>query len=895
MKRSVLDPSDKRPQHAFNRAQYDRWLPNKRTRLFGDTIAENLGHLQPSSVSLTPDTRPGIDDENTISKELSLNPFNGVDNYSLSGTDNVLIDLNYANVTLETNEICFGVLTGIQIRFRDDIHLDAFLLERDSNIATFELVLLNTHCDLIAPSGHILGVLNMQSYRVFFELQQAAYTWFAGLIDCSSWFTNDGSAIGNSLPRSYSIDVLIFGSRSQAEVVAKKLAANNLYLQDPDYIPGGFVYENPQCINFASIPQVEPCVGAAVIVPDGLTADKSHETLDDEFGVNYEKVVDLFACHNDLIQETAVAQVTSSLYSHQKEGLSFILQRESDSQITSRSLWEQLPEELTGDGAVIYKHVITGARSTDAKQSLGGIIADEMGLGKTLTMLSAITGTLDRAWHYAQTMTNIGTSGNGTIAAKSTLIIVPSALLIDTWIDEISARITPGALTYYKFHGYNRKIGYPQLLQHDIVFTTYGTVVAGFSRNPSPLHLIHWYRIVLDEAHVIRNASTKQFRAVTALKSLIRWGLTGTPIQNSLNDLGSLVKFLKVPILEEASQFKRHITSSIELRKSDAQRDYKLLQILLGSICLRRTKTVLPVTDITEETRLLAFSTDEQIEYLRIKLVCKEALDLAIHGFKVKEAHQTVLETLLRLRLFCNHGNFYEESVGHHNNHFYNPDEVFSLRQQSGEMVCSYCSCDIAFSTGIGEPEIASFTTGQRAVCNDCIPIYEDAASKDKQSPICQSAHILTSAVANDEGLASFQSKFPSKIVALCADITAHKYDGKCIVFSFWKRSLDITGTLLEIKDIPFLRVDGSLPLSKRKVVLDQFKEQADIPVLLMTLGTGAVGLNSMSVANRVHLLEPQWNPSVERQAIGRVVRLDQRKPVTVIRYIMNKTVEMVI
>lgn len=62
--------------------------------------------------------------------------------------------------------------------------------------------------------------------------------------------------------------------------------------------------------------------------------------------------------------------------------------------------------------------------------------------------------------------------------------------------------------------------------------------------------------------------------------------------------------------------------------------------------------------------------------------------------------------------------------------------------------------------------------------------------------------------------------------------------------------------------------------------------------MLLMTLGTGAVGLNNLCVTNRVHILEPQWNPSVEHQAIGRVVRLGQTKPVQVIRYTMRKTVE---
>ena len=74
-----------------------------------------------------------------------------------------------------------------------------------------------------------------------------------------------------------------------------------------------------------------------------------------------------------------------------------------------------------------FQHVITGARSPSAKECIGGIVADEMGLGKSLTMLSAITGSLDRALTYAQAMTNVGPSGHGVIAAKSTLVVVPSA------------------------------------------------------------------------------------------------------------------------------------------------------------------------------------------------------------------------------------------------------------------------------------------------------------------------------------------------------------------------------------------------------------------------------------------------------------------------------------
>jgi SWI/SNF-related matrix-associated actin-dependent regulator of chromatin subfamily A3 len=85
--------------------------------------------------------------------------------------------------------------------------------------------------------------------------------------------------------------------------------------------------------------------------------------------------------------------------------------------------------------------------------------------------------------------------------------------------------------------------------------------------------------------------------------------------------------------------------------------------------------------------------------------------------------------------------------------------------------------------------------------------------------------------------------------------------------------------------------IDGSLPLTERLKVLKDFRSPSGANVLLMTLGTGAVGLN-LAVASRIYLVEPQWNPSIESQAIGRALRLGQTAQVVIIRYIMQDTVE---
>ncbi|KAF2024890.1 hypothetical protein EK21DRAFT_50320, partial [Setomelanomma holmii] len=88
-----------------------------------------------------------------------------------------------------------------------------------------------------------------------------------------------------------------------------------------------------------------------------------------------------------------------------------------------------------------------------------------------------------------------------------------------------------------------------------------------------------------------------------------------------------------------------------------------------------------------------------------------------------------------------------------------------------------------------------------------------------------------------------------------------------------------------------FQRIDGECPTIKRERILQDFAKDAHLRVLIMTTGTGAVGLN-LATANRVFIVEPQWNPSVENQAVARALRLGQKQPVLVTRYVVEQTVE---
>ena len=112
--------------------------------------------------------------------------------------------------------------------------------------------------------------------------------------------------------------------------------------------------------------------------------------------------------------------------------------------------------------------------------------------------------------------------------------------------------------------------------------------------------------------HMIRNASTNQYRAVTALHGLIRLVSDRTSIQNSLEDLGSLITYLRLPMLSEAAQFRRHIIRRTGVTLSNQQPNFENLRLLLGAVCLRRNKTILPISQSDDLFHTIEFSWSQK-------------------------------------------------------------------------------------------------------------------------------------------------------------------------------------------------------------------------------------------------------------------------------------------
>ncbi|XDG09354.1 hypothetical protein ABKA04_008969 [Annulohypoxylon sp. FPYF3050] len=109
----------------------------------------------------------------------------------------------------------------------------------------------------------------------------------------------------------------------------------------------------------------------------------------------------------------------------------------------------------------------------------------------------------------------------------------------------------------------------------------------------------------------------------------------------------------------------------------------------------------------------------------------------------------------------------------------------------------------------------------------------------------------------------------------------------KSVIFSTWTGMLDLIGKALSIKAFKYQRLDGRMNLKQRANALDDFRKDQECTILLASLGSAAVGLN-LTMATRVHLIEPGWNPLLEQQAIDRVHRLGQDKEVIAVRYIVS-------
>jgi SNF2 family DNA or RNA helicase len=269
---------------------------------------------------------------------------------------------------------------------------------------------------------------------------------------------------------------------------------------------------------------------------------------------------------------------------------------------------------------------------------LGAVLADDMGLGKTIQLLSLISYEKD---HNGQRTSE---------SPQPTLLVCPMSL-VGNWQRE-AERFTPD-LSVHVHHGADRLAGEElagALSATDLVVTTYGLA----ARDQEALSRVQWARVVCDEAQNIKNAATRQARAVRALPARSRIALTGTPVENRLTELWSIMEFARPGLLGSAERFRK--TYAVPIERNGEEEATERLKRLTGPFILRRLKTDKTIiSDLPDKLEMKVWCnlTPEQASLYQATVTDMMArIEAADEGI---ERRGLVLATMAKLKQVCNH------------------------------------------------------------------------------------------------------------------------------------------------------------------------------------------------------------------------------------------------
>lgn len=359
----------------------------------------------------------------------------------------------------------------------------------------------------------------------------------------------------------------------------------------------------------------------------------------------------------------------------------------------------------------------------------------------------------------------------------------------------------------------------------------------------------------------MRNRASKTSHAVKILEARHRWCLTGTPIHNRLEDLGSLVEFLRVDPFDDLGVFDSIFIAPINGGRSDA---WERLRLLIKAIALRRTKKALDA-DLSlpprwERIHEVHLDDEENTLYDLVKRYFMRSID---SGGSVMNTFQLIL----RLRQICNHG---KDLLPQNLQAWLHQVSVFGDATLPQLQRCE--ACDISLD-GEDESSYCVFSCFHQ-VCQACLENRDlPNNSSDSICPLCNPSNTLER--AGETGVDSTTTPEPrsmqyrpsSKVKALlknlrvvhqatvisgkpptkryvtsnnaltCTVLTAHS-----VVFSTWTGMLDFIGKALSVNGFIYERLDGSKNLAQRRSALGNFRSSPDCTVLLASLGSAAVG-----------------------------------------------------
>lgn len=583
--------------------------------------------------------------------------------------------------------------------------------------------------------------------------------------------------------------------------------------------------------------------------------------------------------------------------------------------------------------------------------------------------------------------------------AAGTLVVCPTSVLRQ-WAGELKNKVTSKAnLSFLIYHGSNRTKDPNELTKYDVVLTTYSIVsmevpkqsnpdsdgeekgkpdpygapvsssgskkrkassskktknksVAESCLPEKPLAKVAWFRVILDEAQSIKNYRTQVARACWGLRAKRRWCLSGTPIQNAVEDLYSYFRFLRYNPYAVYKQFCTLIKIPISRNPNNG---YKKLQAVLKPVMLRRTKATMldgePIISLPPKTvslKTVDFTSEERGFYNTLEVESREQFKEYAAAGTVKQNYVNILLMLLRLRQACDHPHLvrgYDSCSSWMSS--LEMVKKLPMERQHKLLICLQ-SCSAFCALCNDAPEDPVVTLCGHVFCNQCI--LEQLTGDDSVCPVsncrvrlntsslfsrgtleCSLSKLASDFKSDDtcmemihaEKRPGMDSSYASSKVRAALDILlslpkidptidskcsigieSEKFDGKgiseqtdtkltekAIVFSQWTRMLDLLEVHLKASHVTYRRLDGTMSVAARDKAVNDFNMVPEVTVMIMSLKAASLGLN-MVAACHVLMLDLWWNPTTEDQAVDRAHRIGQKRPVTVSRLTIKDTVE---
>ncbi|KAJ8407422.1 hypothetical protein AAFF_G00279960 [Aldrovandia affinis] len=540
----------------------------------------------------------------------------------------------------------------------------------------------------------------------------------------------------------------------------------------------------------------------------------------------------------------------------------------------------------------------------ETQRPCGGILADDMGLGKTLTMIALFLAQRKKKKKKEGEEQDeeaegwISKSDSPMVVSQGSLVICPASL-IHHWKKEIERHVKASRLSVYLYHGPGRQKNARLLAEHDVVVTTYSLVSKEIptlkedAEKPSkdtqevtcPLLRVSWARVVLDEAHNIKNPKAQTSLAVCKLRARARWAVTGTPIQNNLLDMYSLLKFLRCSPFDEFKLWKAQVDNG-------SKRGGERLNILTRTLLLRRTKDqqdasgkpLVDLPDRTCEVHRIKLSEDEQSVYDVVFAQSRSTLQSYLKrregGDSEKGDAPNPFEKVARefgvsqSDPLCSSQQSQASSTVH----------ILSLLLRLRQCCChlSLLKKTLDQSELQGDGIALSLEEQLNALC------LSEPSGPDPKDTVSLNGNRFPSELFQD-------TRESTKISAVLTELKAIREMcklQKSVIVSQWTSMLRIVAVHLNRLGLRFATIDGSVNPKQRMDLVEEFNTNPKGPqVMLVSLCAGGVGLNLIG-GNHLFLLDMHWNPALEDQACDRIYRVGQHRDVTIHRFVCEGTVE---